>query len=194
MSIANVTMDKGGQGAGAADAYLGLFSNHTARAFSEAVQEKREEYRDKIEKGTTEPSFQIGAVSYTEKEWKKLLHAYDEVQDAIRKAAGLEVKEKSGGNVCEEEEEADATMLTSEYICCTCPSDDAGQDDGRYIIIYSKDGMRCIDAQTGKCEWAITFHNESQYEKIMEVLKGSDRDHFDMDEFRGTVEEMLSDK
>ena len=37
MSIANVTMDKGGQGAGAADAYLGLFSNHTARAFSEAV-------------------------------------------------------------------------------------------------------------------------------------------------------------
>ena len=68
MSIANVTMDKGGQGAGAADAYLGLFSNHTARAFSEAVQEKREEYREKIEKGTTEPSFQIGAVSYTEKE------------------------------------------------------------------------------------------------------------------------------
>ena len=45
------------------------------------------EQLEKWEKGEIrEPSFQIGANSFTEKEWDKLLKKFDDVMDDVRKA------------------------------------------------------------------------------------------------------------
>ena len=56
-----------------------------AAAFSELVQKQRQEYAEKIKNGTTEPSYQIGAGSYTKKEWDKLLESFDKAEEAFRK-------------------------------------------------------------------------------------------------------------
>ena len=57
--------------------------------FSRLVQEKQEEFYEKVRTGTTEPSYQIGAGSYTEKQWTRLLKGFDAAEDALRKADGL---------------------------------------------------------------------------------------------------------
>lgn len=38
----------------------------------------------KVKNGDTEPKFQIGALSLSQKEWNKFLEEYDEIQDIIR--------------------------------------------------------------------------------------------------------------
>lgn len=53
--------------------------------FSQLIQDKKEEYLVKIQNGSSEPSFPIGAGSYTEKEWKKLLKDFDAAEEQIRK-------------------------------------------------------------------------------------------------------------
>lgn len=95
--------------------------------FSLLVQEKREELYEKIKNGETEPRYPIGAGSYTEKEWERLLKSFDKVQEMIRKEAGLENKKKmhKTENKNEDIEEfmdaADASLLFAECICCMNP-------------------------------------------------------------------------
>lgn len=48
------------------------------------IKEKIKELSEKIENGETEPTYQIGAQSFTEKEWDKLMSDYDAMQDAIK--------------------------------------------------------------------------------------------------------------
>lgn len=52
--------------------------------FSQLVKDKKEEYLTRIQNGTFEQSFQIGAGSYTETEWKKLLMGFDAAEAKLR--------------------------------------------------------------------------------------------------------------
>lgn len=52
--------------------------------YQKILHEKIQEISEKIKNGDTEPSYQIGNQSFTEKEWDKLIEAFDEVQDEIR--------------------------------------------------------------------------------------------------------------
>lgn len=45
--------------------------------FSQLVQDKKAEYLRRIQNGSSEQSYQIGAGSYTETEWKKLIRNFD---------------------------------------------------------------------------------------------------------------------
>lgn len=49
------------------------------------IKEKMEELYEKIKKGETEQSFQIGASSFTIKEWEKFMEKFDESEEEVEK-------------------------------------------------------------------------------------------------------------
>lgn len=49
------------------------------------LRKKSEEILEKLRNGETEVSYQIGAESYTEKEWDKLLKKFDDIQEDVRR-------------------------------------------------------------------------------------------------------------
>lgn len=49
------------------------------------IKEKMEELYEKIKKGETEQSFQIGASSFTIKEWEKFIEKFDESEEEVEK-------------------------------------------------------------------------------------------------------------
>ena len=52
--------------------------------YHQFFQDKINEIYTKVKNGDTEPKFQIGALSLSQKEWNKFLEEYDEIQDIIR--------------------------------------------------------------------------------------------------------------
>lgn len=146
--------------------------------FSQLVREKEEEFYEKRKTGTTEPSYPIGAGSYTEKEWEKLIKCFDAAEDALRKAAGLEEGRKTKKADKEKEEtlpkEADIDLLFVESTSCTYPSSDPEQEDTTYITFYSTDGIYCRKEGENGYEWGIDLKDEAQYEKIMAFLNNLD--------------------
>jgi len=52
--------------------------------FGELVQQKKEEFINKLKSGETQPTFQIGAITMTEEEWDKLLVKTDIAIDQIK--------------------------------------------------------------------------------------------------------------
>lgn len=150
--------------------------------FSEMIRDRREEFYVRVREGKSEPSFPIGAGSYTEKEWNKLLKSFDAVQEALREAAGLEADEEKkksllavrGDDTDEDDEDAvNAEMLLAEYTTCTCPAENPEEEDDVYIIVYDVEGIRCLNTTTGMCEWSIRFTDQSQYDGVKKYLSDS---------------------
>lgn len=56
----------------------------TALDYWSVIREKIKEMSEKMQNGQTEPTYQIGAQSFTEKEWDKLMSDYDAMQDAVK--------------------------------------------------------------------------------------------------------------
>lgn len=53
--------------------------------YQKVVSEKVKELSEKLQNGETETSYQIGAQSFTEQEWNKLMDEYDYMQDEVKK-------------------------------------------------------------------------------------------------------------
>ena len=49
------------------------------------LREKSEEILEKLRNGETEASYPIGAGSYTEREWDKLMEKFDDIQEDVRR-------------------------------------------------------------------------------------------------------------
>lgn len=161
-----------------------------ADTFSEMICDRKEEFYVKVKNGTMEPSIPIGAGSYTEKEWDKILKRFDAVQEALREAAGLETdeakersREKAADKVAdvtdtvvdkeeEDEEETGADLLLAQYVTCTYPAEDPEEEDDVYIIIYDSEGIRCLNKTTGQYEWSIRFTDECQLDKVKTIMGG----------------------
>ena len=116
--------------------------------------------------------YQIGAQTFTEKEWEKFLDKFDSVQEAIREL----MKEEQARKETEETKKEDvftndaSTLLTTESTSCVYKTADP-DDDIRYITWYTEEGIFCRKAgQTEGYEWAITFENKEQYDKVMEFI------------------------
>lgn len=82
--------------------------------FSQLILEKKEEYLVRIQSGSSEPSIPIGAGSYTETEWKKLLKNFDTVEEKIRKEIEEE-KEKAEEAKEEKARGKKVEMLLAEF-------------------------------------------------------------------------------
>ena len=71
--------------------------NLTTVDFMQMIKEKKQEIFDKVKNGDTEQSFQIGAQSFTIKEWNKFLERFDDTEDAVKELMQQEQEEATGG-------------------------------------------------------------------------------------------------
>ena len=141
--------------------------------YYEFIRQKIEEIFVKIQNGDTEPTYQIGSQSFTEKEWEEFLDKFDSVEEAIQEL----MTEEQARKEAEETKTEDVftndanTLLTTESTSCVYETADPDDDDIRYITWYTEEGIFCRKAgQTEGYEWAITFENKEQYDKVMEFI------------------------
>ena len=59
----------------------------------EQILEKMAEMAKKVKDGTVEPTFQIGSMSYTMKEWDKLLEKFDAAEEALQAEVEAQIEE-----------------------------------------------------------------------------------------------------
>ncbi len=76
----------------------------TTEEMMQKIREKMAEIYDKVKKGKTEQSFQIGGVSLTIKEWNRLLERFDETEEDVRKMIA-EAREQQKKNSAAKEED-----------------------------------------------------------------------------------------
>lgn len=182
MSLVN---DIGGSGVGVEDMFpadmLGADKENyqketVGKMFSQLLKEKKAECLTKIQSGSTEPSFQIGAGSYTEKEWKKLLAGFDMAQAKLRITAEETKKEtqKTNSIAASDEEDKSIEMLLAEYTTAVYPSGDKEIPDDVYYTFYAPEGIYCRKKGQSEIEWKISFEDESQYEKVMSYVQSLD--------------------
>jgi hypothetical protein len=62
--------------------------------YRKIIQEHIEMLYEKIKSGDTEPSYQIGGQSFTEKEWEKLLESFDSAEAAIKELVEEEIEQR----------------------------------------------------------------------------------------------------
>lgn len=142
--------------------------------FSQLVQDKKAECFTRIQSGSFKQSFQIGAGSYTETEWKKLLKYFDLAEEQLREAAEETKKKIQKTTQIEASDEDDETkkesaeMLLAEKTSCTYQMKDG--EELSYFTFYEKDRIYCKKEGKEDCEWEIPLEDESQYDKIMSFL------------------------
>lgn len=146
--------------------------------FREMLANKINEIVEKIEDGVTEPSFPIGASSFTLEEWEIFLKLFDKIEEEIKKAAGQEVPPEKTGLEKEEKIEAAAdinlTMLVSESTSCSYPASRENEEDVRYITYYTQDAIYCKKEGEFGYEWKISLTEDSQYDQAMAFLNNFD--------------------
>lgn len=134
-----------------------------------------EELYVKFQNGESEPSYQIGAASFTEREWDKLLEKFDELEDSIRTQMREEHKkrmeEKENSASQQKQTRArETSLLAGNYTMATYPSSKQ-EEPAHYITCYTEDGIFCRKAgETGE-EWSIRFNNKEEYNKVMKFLE-----------------------
>ena len=134
--------------------------------YTDILEKRINEIFTKVQSGDTEPTYQIGSQSFTEKEWDALMEKFDSVQEAIR-AIMQEEKEKAE----KEEEQKQAQLLSVETTTCMYETANPKDEDLHYITWYTEDGIFCRKAgQTGEYEWVVPLENEGQYEKVMDFI------------------------
>ena len=172
----------------------GLQSNYaTQNSYYQTVEKRDHSYQttaEAVKESNTEPSFQIGGQSFTQKEWDKLLKQFDAIEEAIRKEQKERLDKEDTQNkhnktetdvtpltnTTSEEEIADSAIeaLLSESSKCTYPSTEQTDKKTWYITSYTQDGIWCKKCdKDGSSEdlWKIDFTEDGQYEKVMDFLK-----------------------
>lgn len=66
--------------------------NETQKDFNSVIRQRIEYLEEKIKNGDTETSYAIGASSFTEREWDKLMTKIDSIQDKLREMMREEQK------------------------------------------------------------------------------------------------------
>lgn len=149
--------------------------------FREMLANKINEIVEKIEDGVTEPSFAIGASSFTLEEWEIFLKLFDKIEEEMKKAAGQEVPPEETLIANEEEIKADSDMnlmmLVSESTSCRYPASEETEDDTQYITYYTRDAIYCKKEGEFGYEWEIPLTEDSQYDQVMKFLN-----YFDTEE------------
>ncbi|MFA9465270.1 MAG: hypothetical protein ACERKN_13380 [Velocimicrobium sp.] len=152
------------------------------------IQERINEIYTKLQNGDTEPTYQIGGQTYTEKEWNKLLEKFDTVQEAIKAAMNEENQKQTKVNVSgltdeDEVEKIDESALqsiVSESTTCSYPIENGTEGKNWYVTVYTQDGIFCRKCgSSGEVDnnlWAIEFTDSSQYNKVIEFLNKFDKD------------------
>lgn len=75
------------------------------------LQGKIEELSEKIKNGDTETSYQIGAQSFTQTEWNKLIEEFDEAEENVRKLMREEQERKEEEELQEKAQEKKIELM-----------------------------------------------------------------------------------
>ena len=149
-------------------------------SFSKLVSEKKAELFSKVLSGKNEQSFQTGAGSYTETEWKRLLREVDAAQNSLRNSnkpnetKTEKTRETSTYNSEKsEDKEKGIEMLMAEFTKAIYSNDNGTQND-TYYTFYSQDGIYCKKQDQSGFEWEIKFTDSDQYKKVMDFLQDFD--------------------
>ena len=146
--------------------------------FSRLVQEKKEELYTRIENGSNEQSFQIGASSFTESEWKKLLLGFDAAMDRLHDEEdvekALEETDGEGKSNSSLPDGKSAALLLAEFTTAIYESDNPDIEDDIYLTFYTPVGIYCRKQGESDIEWQIKFDDVSQYEKVMSYINSFD--------------------
>lgn len=62
--------------------------------YMQLIREKKQEIFEKVKNGDTEQSFQIGAKSFTIKEWNKFLERFDDTEEGFKELLQQEQEEE----------------------------------------------------------------------------------------------------
>lgn len=142
----------------------------------EMIRKHIDELMEKIEDGDTEPRFQLGARSYTIREWEDFLKKFDSVQDAIRQMTRAQIEERikrETGSV-EKPRPVQIDMILSDTVEANFPLQAVDQNGNRmedtYLIAFDREGIRCSRPGSDTYEWEIRFTEDGQYEKVREFL------------------------
>lgn len=185
-------------------------------SFSQLVDQRRMELIARIRSGKEEESIAIGAGSYTDSEWKRLLRSFDAIQEELRRSkehVKREEDETKGTGVTNhsEHQEKSVELLLAELTTAAYPSSDPEGEDIMYITYYLPDGIYCRKQGQEGFEWQIPLEDGSQYEKVMAFLRNFDpqdnlrfachenfwrdflADEIDIDGFRNFLESRVVD-
>jgi len=140
--------------------------------YQEFISAYMEQIFVKIQSGDTEPTYQIGSQSFTEKEWEEFLDMFDSVEEAIQE---LMEKEQAAKEAEKAEEDIELTMdegsqLTAESTTCTYPSADPKREPAQYITMYTPEGIYCKKIDETEFMWTLPFENEEDYSKVLGFL------------------------
>ncbi len=135
-----------------------------------------EELYVKFQNGESEPSYVIGAASFTEREWDKLLEKFDELEDSIRTQMREEHQkrmEEKENSVSQQKQTGvqETALLAGNYTTATYPSGKQDEEPVHYITCYTEDGIFCRKAGEAGEEWSIRFNNKEEYNKVMKFLE-----------------------
>lgn len=169
---------------------------YTSEEMIQILQGKSREMYEKIKNGETEPSYQIGKCSFTEKQWNKLLEKFDDVQEMFRKrreeenarkeakAKAKEDAEKTGTINHSKAEQNDSILeqladLVSDATACSFPPENPEAQKPMYITVYTAEGISCSKlgpiGDGSRKLWFIPFQDSSQYNKVMDFLDRFDQ-------------------
>lgn len=169
---------------------------YTPEEIMQILHGKSEEMYEKIKNGETEPSYQIGKCSFTEKQWDKMLEKFDEVQEMFRKQreeenarkeARVKAKhetEKTGSvnqSKAEQNESLleELTNLISDTTACSFPPENSETEKPMYVTVYTAEGIYCSKlgpiGDDSKKLWFLPFQNSSEYNKVINFLDRFDQ-------------------
>lgn len=166
------------------DEDLSDYNSLTTEEMMQKIHDKINEILKKIQSGDTEPTYQIGGQTFTEKEWDKLLEKFDSAEEAIRSEIEKEneiadIKSVTDTDKTDEVSESAIESLVSETSKCTYPTENEDEEKTWYITCYTEEGIFCRKCgPNGEDDnmWNIKFTDVSQYQKVMDFLNRFDKD------------------
>ena len=115
--------------------------------FGKIIDEKTEEFREKLARGETEKSYPIGGASYTFSQWKKLIDAFDDIEEDLRRKCEKSVWEKA-----------------------QIDDDDDEEEKRWYVTCIDANGIRCKRQGEDGLLWEIPFTGPEQYRMAMSIM------------------------
>ena len=136
--------------------------------YREFLRKKTEELYVRFKKGEFDPTYQIGAASFTEKEWDKLLEKFDAIQEEIR----VQMREEHEKREQKAEEDLrQNALLNSDYTTAAYPQQNNQEEEVHYITCYTEEGIFCRrEGVDSGYEWSIRFNSKEEYSKVMQFI------------------------
>lgn len=109
----------------------------TREELLQKIRDKIDEIYEKVKNGETEVSYQIGAQSFTEKEWDRLLKSFDSVEEELHKLVEEEIEQRKKADIESRKREEAQSEQVAENEAGISKAPDAAETE-EYIRSFSR--------------------------------------------------------